>query len=37
MLRDPRAPERIVRGLAHWCERHGVSNIADIVGSLEGL
>jgi dihydroorotate dehydrogenase (NAD+) catalytic subunit len=37
MLRDPRAPERIVRDLAHWCERHGVSNIADVVGSLEGL
>jgi dihydroorotate dehydrogenase (NAD+) catalytic subunit len=37
MLRDPRAPERIVRDLAHWCERHGVSSIADVVGSLEGL
>jgi dihydroorotate dehydrogenase (NAD+) catalytic subunit len=37
MLRDPRAPERIVRGLAQWCERHRVSNIADVVGSLVGL
>ena len=37
MLRDPRAPERIVDGLARWCERHGVSHISEIVGSLEGL
>jgi dihydroorotate dehydrogenase (NAD+) catalytic subunit len=36
MLRDPRAPERIVRGLAEWCDRHGVSSIADVVGSIEG-
>ena len=35
MLRDPRAPERIVRELARWCERHGVARIADIVGTLE--
>ena len=37
MLRDPRAPERIVRGLARWCDRHGVTHLADVVGSLEGL
>ena len=37
MLRDPRAPERIVRDLARWCERHGVARIEDVVGSLEGL
>jgi dihydroorotate dehydrogenase (NAD+) catalytic subunit len=37
MLRDPRAPERIVRDLARWCDRHGVARIADVVGSLEGL
>jgi len=37
MLRDPRAPERIVSGLAHWCDRHGVSRLADVVGTLEGL
>ena len=23
-LRDPRAPERVVRDLGRWCERHGV-------------
>ena len=37
MLRDPRAPERIVRDLARWCDRHGVAHIADLVGTLEGL
>jgi dihydroorotate dehydrogenase (NAD+) catalytic subunit len=37
MLRDPRAPERIVRDLGQWCERHGVTRIADVVGTLEGL
>jgi dihydroorotate dehydrogenase (NAD+) catalytic subunit len=37
MLRDPRTPERIVRGLATWCDRHGVGRIEEIVGSLEGL
>jgi dihydroorotate dehydrogenase (NAD+) catalytic subunit len=35
MLRDPRAPERLVRDLARWCDRHRVANIADIVGTLE--
>ena len=37
MLRDPRTPERIVRDLARWCDRHGVGSVADIVGTLEGL
>ena len=37
MLRDPRVPERIVRDLVRWCERHGVARIEDVVGSLEGL
>lgn len=35
MLRDPRAPERVVRCLAKWCDAHGVRNIADLVGTLE--
>ena len=35
MLRDPRAPERIVQGLARWCDRHGVTRISDVVGTLE--
>jgi dihydroorotate dehydrogenase (NAD+) catalytic subunit len=37
MLRDPRTPERIVRDLALWCDRHRVASIADVVGTLEGL
>ena len=34
-MRDPRAPERVVKELDHWCERHGVRSIRDVVGSLE--
>jgi dihydroorotate dehydrogenase (NAD+) catalytic subunit len=37
MLRDPRAPERVVHGLARWCDQHGVKQIADVIGTLEGL
>lgn len=35
MLRDPRVPERVVAGLARWCDAHGVGSISDIIGSLE--
>ncbi|MDB4900506.1 MAG: dihydroorotate oxidase catalytic subunit [Gemmatimonadetes bacterium] len=35
MLRDPRAPERVVRGLARWCATHGVRHIEELVGTLE--
>jgi dihydroorotate dehydrogenase (NAD+) catalytic subunit len=35
MLRDPRTPERVVRGLERWCAANGVSDIGDIVGTLE--
>lgn len=35
MLRDPRAPERVVRGLAEWCSRAGVANIGEVVGTLQ--
>lgn len=35
MLRDPRAPERVVRGLERWCADNGVARVADVVGSLE--
>ena len=34
-MRDPRAPERIVRGLARWCAREGISGLASIVGTLQ--
>jgi dihydroorotate dehydrogenase (NAD+) catalytic subunit len=36
-LRDPRAPGRVVREVAAWCESHGIPRIADLVGTLEGL
>jgi dihydroorotate dehydrogenase (NAD+) catalytic subunit len=35
MLRDPRAPERVVRDLGRWCDAHGVRALTDIIGSLE--
>jgi dihydroorotate dehydrogenase (NAD+) catalytic subunit len=34
MLRDPRAPERLVRGLVRWCRSEGVERLADVVGTL---
>ena len=34
-LREPRAPEKIVHDLAHWCARHGVSSLASLVGAVE--
>lgn len=34
-LRDPRAPERIVRDLDRWCTTHAVASVAELVGSLE--
>jgi dihydroorotate dehydrogenase (NAD+) catalytic subunit len=34
MLRDPRAPERIVRDLDRWCAAHGVSALSELVGTL---
>lgn len=34
-LRDPRAPDRILNEIRSWCERHNVSDVNEIVGSLE--
>jgi len=34
-LRDPRTPERIVRGLESWCQAHRVSSLQAIRGALE--
>ncbi len=34
-MQDPRAPERIARGLEAWAEREGVRSIADVVGTVE--
>ena len=37
MLRDPRAPERVVRDLERWCVKHGVHSVREVIGTLEGL
>ncbi|MBI1809260.1 MAG: dihydroorotate dehydrogenase [Gemmatimonadetes bacterium] len=34
-LANPRVPERIVRDLGRWCDRHNVTALADLVGTLE--
>lgn len=34
-MRDPRAPERIVRELDDWCRRHRVAHLHDLTGTLE--
>ena len=34
-MRDPRAPERVIAGIAQWCERHDVKSVEEIRGSLE--
>lgn len=34
-LRDPRAPQRIIRELEQWCDRQGVRALSDLRGSLE--
>jgi dihydroorotate dehydrogenase (NAD+) catalytic subunit len=34
-LRDPRAPERLVRELDRWCDRHRVASVTELVGTLD--
>jgi dihydroorotate dehydrogenase (NAD+) catalytic subunit len=34
-MRDPRAPERVVRDLDRWRVRHGLARLAEIRGTLE--
>lgn len=34
-LADPKLPARIVRDLSRWCERHGVTRLESLVGTLE--
>ena len=34
-MRDPRAVERIVRDLDRWCEKKGVSSVAELRGTLQ--
>jgi dihydroorotate dehydrogenase (NAD+) catalytic subunit len=33
---DPRAPARVLSGLARWCRWHGVRRVRDIVGAVHG-
>jgi dihydroorotate dehydrogenase (NAD+) catalytic subunit len=33
-LRDPRAPERIIKELSAWCREHGVTDIQTLRGAL---
>ena len=32
---DPRATERLVRGLESWCRSHGVEHVSSLTGALE--
>ncbi len=32
---DPRATERLARGLASWCRSHGVEHVSSLTGALE--
>lgn len=34
-LRDPRQPERLVRGLARWCARRGIASLGEVRGRLQ--
>jgi dihydroorotate dehydrogenase (NAD+) catalytic subunit len=34
-LRDPRSPQRIVRDLEQWCDRHDVRSISELRGTLK--
>ena len=34
-LAEPGLPERIIRDLGRWCERNGVTQLADVVGTLD--
>jgi dihydroorotate dehydrogenase (NAD+) catalytic subunit len=33
-LRNPRAPERIAREFARWCDAHGVADPQSLCGAL---
>lgn len=34
-MQDPRAPERIARGLDAWAAREGVGSLSDVIGTVE--
>jgi dihydroorotate dehydrogenase (NAD+) catalytic subunit len=33
---DPRAPLAVLRGLEDWCARHGVRDLAELIGGAHG-
>jgi dihydroorotate dehydrogenase (NAD+) catalytic subunit len=33
---DPRAPVRVLDEVLEWCRRHGVNNVGDIIGGMDG-
>ena len=33
---DPRAPRRILKELTKWCYRHGVADVAELIGAAHG-
>ena len=34
-MKDPRAPDRVIRELASWCAAHRVKSLEEIIGTLE--
>ena len=34
-MKDPRAPERVLKELASWCDAHRVTALTEIIGTLE--
>jgi dihydroorotate dehydrogenase (NAD+) catalytic subunit len=32
---DPRAVERLIKELEHWCKSHNVEKVADLTGGLQ--
>ena len=34
-MKDPRAPQRVIRELRQWCDSHRVQSLSEIVGTLE--
>jgi dihydroorotate dehydrogenase (NAD+) catalytic subunit len=33
---DPRAPQRVLRGVEKWCENHGVRAVTELIGGAHG-
>ncbi|MFN8019695.1 MAG: carbamoyl-phosphate synthase large subunit [Acidimicrobiales bacterium] len=33
---DPRAPGQVAAGLVDWCRRHGIPDVAELIGAMHG-